>query len=79
MAEAAADEVFHRYLEGQIERVNEHLSNVESIKRFKILARDFSVTTGELTPTMKLKRRVIAENFAREIEGLYPSVEHEPA
>jgi long-subunit acyl-CoA synthetase (AMP-forming) len=79
VAEAAADEVFHKYLEAHIERVNRHLSNVESIKRFKILARDFSVATGELTPTMKLKRRVIAENFAREIEALYPPAERKPA
>ena len=45
VAEAATDEVFHKYIETQIERVNEHLSRVETVKRFKILPRDFSVET----------------------------------
>jgi len=79
VAEAATDEVFHRYLEGHIERVNERLSHVEAIKQFRILVRDFSVQTGELTPTMKLKRRVIAENFKAEIESLYARAPQRPA
>ena len=75
MAEAANDATFQRYIEAQVEDVNERLSNVEGIKRIRILDRDFGVATGELTPTMKLKRRVIAENFKAEIEKLYASVE----
>jgi len=71
MAEAAEDEVFRAYIAEQIGKINQRLSHVEGIKRFKILGRDFSEETGELTPTMKLKRRVIAENFGDEIEGLY--------
>ncbi|MGC2938877.1 AMP-dependent synthetase/ligase [Brevibacterium sp. FAM 24638] len=54
----------------QIGRANETLSRVEQIKKFKILAEDWS--PGEqLTPTMKLRRAVIAERYAREIESLY--------
>jgi long-subunit acyl-CoA synthetase (AMP-forming) len=75
VAEAADDDAFQRYIEGQIESINERLSNVEGIKRFRLLDRDFGVATGELTPTMKLKRRVIATNFEAEIDGLYPPAE----
>jgi long-chain acyl-CoA synthetase len=41
------------------------------IKRFAILPRDFSMAEGELTPTLKLKRRVCEEHFAAELEALY--------
>ncbi len=69
--EAATDRVFHDYVERQVAKVNERLSNVEAVKRFRLSARDFSIEGGELTPTMKLKRRVIAKNYAAEIESLY--------
>jgi long-chain acyl-CoA synthetase len=51
--------------------VNAGLSRFEQIKRFAILPRDFSMAEGELTPTLKLKRRVCQEHFAAEIEALY--------
>ena len=44
---------------------------MEQIKRFVILPRDFSQEEGEVTPTLKLRRRVIHEHFADEIEQLY--------
>ena len=51
--------------------VNAELSRFEQIKRFAILPRDFSAEEGEVTPTLKLKRRVCAEHFSAEIEQLY--------
>ena len=51
--------------------MNRDLSRFEQIKRFTILPRDFSAEDGEVTPTLKLKRRVCQEHFATEIEGLY--------
>ncbi|MDQ2983843.1 MAG: long-chain fatty acid--CoA ligase [Actinomycetota bacterium] len=54
-----------------VDDVNRELSRFEQIKRFAILPRDFSAEEGEVTPTLKLKRRVIAEHFAAEIEELY--------
>jgi long-subunit acyl-CoA synthetase (AMP-forming) len=52
---------------------NEPLARYETIKRFVILPEDFSIAGGELTPTLKIKRRVICEKYAEEIEELYKS------
>jgi long-chain acyl-CoA synthetase len=54
-----------------LDRVNKDLARVEGIRKFKVLHRDFSLEAGELTPTLKTRRSVIAKNFAVEIESLY--------
>jgi long-chain acyl-CoA synthetase len=56
-----------------VEDVNRERSRFEQIKRFTILPRDFSAEEDELTPTLKLKRRVCQEHFAAEIDELYRS------
>jgi long-chain acyl-CoA synthetase len=54
-----------------VERVNAGLAPFEQIRRFEILQRDFLPEENEITPTLKLKRRVVEENFATELEKLY--------
>jgi long-chain acyl-CoA synthetase len=54
-----------------VDGVNAKLSRFEQIKRFTILPRDFSADLGEVTPTLKLKRRVCEKHFADEIDALY--------
>jgi long-chain acyl-CoA synthetase len=54
-----------------VDDVNRDRTRVEQIKRFVILPRDFSQEEGEVTPTLKLRRKVIHEHFADEIEKLY--------
>ena len=54
-----------------VEGVNADLASFEQIRRFEILLRDFSPEENEITPTLKLKRRVVEENFATELEKLY--------
>jgi len=54
-----------------VERVNASLAHFEQIRRFEILSRDFSPEENEITPTLKLKRRVVEQNFASELEELY--------
>jgi len=61
----------HAEVERIVESVNRNRSRFEQIKRFAIVPRDFSAEEGEVTPTMKLKRRVVEQNFAAEIERLY--------
>jgi long-chain acyl-CoA synthetase len=58
-------------VEQALEEVNRDLGRVEQIKRFAILPRDFSIEEGEMTPTLKLKRRICVQHFADEVEQLY--------
>jgi long-chain acyl-CoA synthetase len=60
-----------KLIEGEIERLNGQLASFETIKRFHIVPQDFTVETGELTPTLKLKRKVIVNKYAAQIEELY--------
>jgi len=67
---AATPEV-HALFQAVVDDVNRHLAQFEKIKKFSVLATEFSVATGELTPTLKLKRRVVLDKYADEIETLY--------
>jgi long-chain acyl-CoA synthetase len=71
LAEGAATEDAEARVQRVVDEVNADLSRFEQIKRFAILPRDFSADEGEVTPTLKLKRRVCQEHFAAEIEALY--------
>ena len=55
-----------------MDAVNTTLPRPWTIKQFTILPEELSVEKGELTPTMKLKHRVIKANYVREIESMYP-------
>lgn len=58
-------------LDAAVAAVNQTVSRPESIRRIAVLERDFDAEHDEMTPTLKLRRRVIAEHFAEAIEGLY--------
>lgn len=66
-----ASEQVRSTIQAKIDEVNQTLARVEQVKKFAILERPFGIDTGELTPTMKLKRKVIAQKYAREIEAMY--------
>jgi long-subunit acyl-CoA synthetase (AMP-forming) len=70
-AALAADKRVQAAIAAAVEDANSHLSRVEQIKRFKVLPTEWEPGGEELTPTMKLKRRPIAERYAGEIEALY--------
>ncbi len=69
--DAARCPVFKAYLEKQVDEINKGLARYESIKKIALLPKELSVETGELTPTLKLKRRVIHERHKDTIEALY--------
>jgi long-subunit acyl-CoA synthetase (AMP-forming) len=69
--EAARCPVFKAYVEKQVEEINKSLARYESIKKIALLPKELSVEAGELTPTLKLKRRVIHECHRDTIEALY--------
>ena len=54
-----------------IDNLNQKFSSPEQIKKFSILPRDFSIDDGELTPTLKIRRKQINENWLDTIESLY--------
>ncbi|MDB4873659.1 MAG: Long-chain-fatty-acid--CoA ligase [Gemmatimonadetes bacterium] len=65
---------FSAYLQREIDAVNQRLARVQTVKRFAVLPGELSVDGGELTPTMKLRRKMISEKYAKEIERLYAEV-----
>ena len=66
-----ADEDLRSEIAASIERVNAERSRVEGIKRWTILPRDLTIADDELTATLKVKRKVVNERYATEIEELY--------
>ncbi len=60
---------------GEIEKYTKQFSRVEQIRKFRLLDAEWSQATDELTPTLKLKRRVIEKKYASEIESMYPKDE----
>ena len=54
-----------------VDQVNGQLAHFESIKRVSIVSDEWSVEKGELTPSMKLKRRIIEQKYAKQIADLY--------
>jgi long-chain acyl-CoA synthetase len=54
-----------------VRQVNVSLANFETLKRFRVVSDEWSIDSGELTPSMKLKRRVITTRYAALIDALY--------
>jgi long-chain acyl-CoA synthetase len=71
LAALAADDRAAAAIREAVDAANERMSRVEQVKKFKLLPVDWQPGGDELTPTMKLKRRPIAEKYAAEIESLY--------
>ncbi len=72
-ASLAIHPAFVGYVQGKVDKINAGLARYQAIKRFELLPAEFSIAGGELTPTMKIKRRVVTEKFATVIDGLYAS------
>jgi long-chain acyl-CoA synthetase len=70
-AQLAADPQIRKALEDHVAKVNEKFARVEQVKKIAILPHDLSQESGELTPTMKVKRAVVAQKHGGEIEKLY--------
>lgn len=70
-ADLATDPDLLAEVDAAVKQANLAVSHAESIRKFRILPVDFTEATGELTPTMKVKRKVVAEKFADAIEAIY--------
>jgi long-chain acyl-CoA synthetase len=71
LAELRDDPDLLAEIDAAVEDANRVVSRAESIRRFRILDRDFTEAGGQLTPTLKLRRNVIMKEFADDVEGLY--------
>ncbi len=66
---------FIQYVDAEVKKSNESLARYESIRKFTLLPIDFTIEGGELTPTQKIKRRVVNEKYAAEIEAFYAGLD----
>jgi len=73
-AELAAHPWVHALIDAEVRRLTVHLAQYETIKRFALLPEDFTFDNGSLTFTLKLKRRVVEQQYAAVIESLYADV-----
>jgi long-chain acyl-CoA synthetase len=69
----ARDASIHALIQQEVDRVNAKYAQVEQVKKFAILDHDLSQASGELTPTMKVKRNVVNERYAKLLDSLYAS------
>lgn len=69
--ELVNNESIHQFVKDRIEEMNKRLAKYESIKKFAILPSDFSVESGELTPTLKVKRKIINQKYKNIFDGFY--------
>ena len=70
-AELAKHPKIVELVELEIRAVNRHLASYESIKYYRIVPHDFSQETGELTPSLKVKRKFVSQKYASLIEEMY--------
>jgi long-chain acyl-CoA synthetase len=61
--------------EGVVEEQNQNLARFEKLKRVIVVPDEFTADNGELTPTLKLRRRVIEERYKKQIDDLYAQAE----
>jgi long-chain acyl-CoA synthetase len=73
LADLVSDAELRADLQHAVDDANSTVSRAESIRRFTVLPVEFTEPSGHLTPSMKLRRAVVAADFARDIEALYPT------
>jgi long-chain acyl-CoA synthetase len=71
LEELAGEDAIREAVQKEVDAANERLARVEQIKKFTIVRGDWAPGGDELTPTMKLKRKPIAEKYGTEIEAMY--------
>jgi long-chain acyl-CoA synthetase len=78
-AALADDDRVRDLVQEAVDEANRERSRFEQVKRFAILPRDFTMEAGEITPTLKVRRRAVQEHFAAEIDALYAQSHDEAA
>ena len=73
LAELAEREDVRTEIAAAVDAANAKLARVEQVKRWELLPTDWTVESGELTPSLKLKRHVVSQKYSDVIEGIYTS------
>ncbi|HEU0131374.1 MAG TPA: AMP-dependent synthetase/ligase [Mycobacteriales bacterium] len=73
VADLADDPDLRAEVQGAVDQANKAVSKAEAIKSFRILPVDFTEESGHMTPSLKVKRAVVLNDFAREVEAIYAS------
>jgi long-chain acyl-CoA synthetase len=71
LAQLAENEQVQNMVQKELDRANSNYAQVEQVKKFRILDHDLSTDSGELTPTLKVKRNVVYDRYADLFEGMY--------
>jgi long-chain acyl-CoA synthetase len=71
LAQLAADERVRREIQLAVDAANQRLAKIEQVKRFEVLPVEWTAESEELTPTLKLRRRIIHAKYAERIDALY--------
>ena len=71
LAQLAGEQRLKDEIQRAVDDANQHVSRAESIRKFAVLPTEWTVDSEELTPTLKLKRRVILKKYTDEIESMY--------
>ena len=71
VADLVDDPDLRAEVQGAVDAANETVSHAEAIKKFRVLADDFTEETGEMTPTLKVKRNVVVDKFSDDIDAIY--------
>jgi long-chain acyl-CoA synthetase len=75
IAEWIKDQQVNALYAGEIERCNQHFGRYSQIKKFALLSEEWTIAGGELTPTLKIKRKNTLQKYAAEVEALYSGEE----
>ncbi len=72
MQDLAKQAAVHKFIEAEVQSgCNSQVARYQAIKKISVLPVEFSVDGGELTPTMKIKRNVVAKKYAEQIDAFY--------
>ena len=70
-AEIVTSDAAREIVQGYVDKLNDSLNRWETIKKFTILDHDLSIEMGDLTPSMKLRRRAVVDKYQDQLDALY--------
>ena len=79
LADLADDPDLYKAVSAAIKRVNQDLSNIEKVRKFAIATAEFTTDNAQLTPSMKVRRHVVRQDYGTVLDALYPTEQKKTA